>query len=64
MFSSYSYRLGVDSFISQAILRTPPFSQAFNMAQQKDGWWVAILYCSGRIMGFALCKQRRFPMAC
>lgn len=27
---------------AKAILRTPPFSQAFNMAQQKDGWWVLL----------------------
>lgn len=27
---------------AKAILRHPPFSQAFNMAQQKDGWWVLV----------------------
>ncbi|WP_235613234.1 hypothetical protein [Paenibacillus sp. LC231] len=29
---------------AKAILRTPPFSQAFNMAQQKDGWWVLLFF--------------------
>lgn len=27
---------------AKAMLRHPPFSQAFNMAQQKDGWWVLL----------------------
>lgn len=29
---------------AKSILRTPPFSQAFNMAQQKDGRWVLLFF--------------------
>ncbi|OMF76082.1 hypothetical protein [Paenibacillus glucanolyticus] len=29
---------------AKAMLRTPPFSQAFNMAQQKEGWWVLVYF--------------------
>lgn len=29
---------------AKVILRNPPFSQAFNMAQQKDGWWVLVFF--------------------
>lgn len=29
---------------AKAVLRDPPFSQAFNATQQKDGWWVLLFF--------------------
>ena len=49
---------------AKAILRTPPFSQAFNMAQQKDGWWVLLFFIVvGGLWGLHYASGT-IPMAC